>query len=134
MKASGSLHPVPVKSKIWNQVGMNLIGPLPHTPRGNKYIITLTNYFSNTRQKQRKGGRLDDAFKGPYIVNRSLGKGIYEIQSEGGKVLKQKVNIGRIKVYRKRDLVNQNGNMTNKAKVDEDDETVWTLRMAQRKN
>ena len=65
---------------------------------------------------------MDDAFKGPYIVNRSLGKGIYEIQSEDGKVLKQKVNIGRIKVYRKRDLVNQNGNMTKKAKVDEDDD------------
>ena len=30
-------------------------------------------------------------------------------------MLKQKVNIGRIKVYRKRDLVNQNGNMTKKA-------------------
>ena len=45
-KVSGSLHPVPVKSKIWNQVGMDLIGPLPHTPRGNKYIITLTDCFS----------------------------------------------------------------------------------------
>ena len=33
-KASGSLHPVPIKSKIWNQVGMDQIGPLPHTPRG----------------------------------------------------------------------------------------------------
>ena len=50
--------------------------------------------------------------KGSYIVNRSLGKGIYEIQSEGGKVLKQEVNIGRIKVYRKRDLVDQNKKKT----------------------
>ena len=25
---------------------MNLIGPLTETPRGNKYIITLTDYFS----------------------------------------------------------------------------------------
>ena len=25
---------------------MDLIGPLPETPRGNKYIITLTDYFS----------------------------------------------------------------------------------------
>ena len=65
---------------------------------------------------------MNDVFKGPYIVNRCLGKGIYEIQSEGGKVLKQKGNIGRIKVYRKRDLVNHNGNMTKKAKVNEDDD------------
>ena len=25
---------------------MDLIGPLPETPRGNKYVITLTDYFS----------------------------------------------------------------------------------------
>ena len=25
---------------------MDLIGPMPETPRGNKYIITLTDYFS----------------------------------------------------------------------------------------
>ena len=37
-------------------------------------------------------------------------------------MLKQKVNIGRIKVYRKRDLVNQNGIMTKKAKVDENND------------
>ena len=25
---------------------MDLIGPMPVTPRGNKYVITLTDYFS----------------------------------------------------------------------------------------
>ena len=25
---------------------MDLIGPLPKTPRGNQYIITLTDYFT----------------------------------------------------------------------------------------
>ena len=45
-KASGLLHSVPVKSKIWNQVGMDLIGPLPHTPRGNKYIIVCESFYS----------------------------------------------------------------------------------------
>ena len=45
-KTVGSLHPVPVKSKFWSQVGMDIIGPLPVTTRGNKYIITLTDYFS----------------------------------------------------------------------------------------
>ena len=45
-KAAGSLNPIPVPSKLWSQVGMDLIGPLPETPRGHKYIITLTDYFS----------------------------------------------------------------------------------------
>ena len=40
------LHPIPVKAQIWHQVGMDLIGPLPETSLGNKYIITLTDYFS----------------------------------------------------------------------------------------
>ncbi len=46
MKQTGCLHPIPVKSKLWCQVGMDLIGPLPITSRGNKYIATLTDYFS----------------------------------------------------------------------------------------
>ena len=46
VKQSGCLHPIPVKSGLWHQVGMDLIGPLPTTPRGNKYIVTLTDYFS----------------------------------------------------------------------------------------
>ena len=25
---------------------MDLIGPVPEPPRGNKYIVTLTDYFS----------------------------------------------------------------------------------------
>ena len=45
-KAVGGLHPIPVKPNIFHQVGMDLIGPLPETPRGNKYVITLTDYFS----------------------------------------------------------------------------------------
>ena len=33
-------------AQLWHQVGMNLIGPLTETPRGNKYIVTITDYFS----------------------------------------------------------------------------------------
>ena len=40
------LHPIPVKAQIWHQVGMDLIGLLPETSLGNKYIITLTDYCS----------------------------------------------------------------------------------------
>ena len=45
-KVSGSLRPIPVPSKLWAQLGMDLIGPMPKTPRGNQYIVTLTDYFS----------------------------------------------------------------------------------------
>ena len=45
-KASGPLKPIPVPSKLWAQLGMDLIGPMPKMPRGNHYIITLTDYFS----------------------------------------------------------------------------------------
>lgn len=30
----------------WHMVGMDLIGPLKTTPQGNKYILTLTDYFT----------------------------------------------------------------------------------------
>ena len=71
-KSTASLHPIPVKSRVWNQVfsyfhsiykinasvkshtlmmtfcqvGIDLIGPLPQTARGNRYIVTLMDYFS----------------------------------------------------------------------------------------
>lgn len=31
---------------MWDLIGMDLIGPLKLTPRGNKYILTVTDYFS----------------------------------------------------------------------------------------
>ena len=43
--SSEELHPIPVKAQMWAEVGVDLIGPLTETPRGNKYIITLTDYF-----------------------------------------------------------------------------------------
>ena len=44
-KQAGILHPIVVEPKLWHQVGMDLIGPLRETARGNKYIVTLTDYF-----------------------------------------------------------------------------------------
>ncbi len=45
-KSVGTLHPIPVESRLFYQMGIDLIGPLPQTPRGNRYIVTLTDYFS----------------------------------------------------------------------------------------
>ena len=59
--------------------------------------------IENTAQKERKGGKLDDAFLGPYTIHKSLGKGIYKVMNQKGVILKKKVNISRIKMYKKRD-------------------------------
>ncbi|KAL5516472.1 hypothetical protein EMCRGX_G001810 [Ephydatia muelleri] len=40
------LHPVPVPNSSWKQIGIDLIGPLPTTTNGNKYVIVVTDYFS----------------------------------------------------------------------------------------
>ena len=44
-KQRPELHPIPV-TDVWNQIGIDIVGPLPETVRGNKYIITVTDYFS----------------------------------------------------------------------------------------
>ena len=40
------LHPVPVVS-VWYQIGIDFIGPIsPPSTQGNKYILTVCDYFS----------------------------------------------------------------------------------------
>ena len=55
--------------------------------------------LENSRQKQRKGGKMDDRYTGPYIIHRHIGKGVYELRNSQGTILKQKVNVNRLKVY-----------------------------------
>ncbi len=57
--------------------------------------------MENTAQKQRKGGKLEPVWLGPYTVHRHVGKGLYEL-SKGGKVVKKKANIARLKSYKTR--------------------------------
>ena len=45
-KTVATLHPIPVKSEVWHQLGMDLVGPLQQTSRGFKYIMTVTDYYS----------------------------------------------------------------------------------------
>ena len=44
-KPSAQLHPIKVKDTVWHRIGIDLVGPLPETSRGNKYLITCTCYF-----------------------------------------------------------------------------------------
>ena len=45
-KFTAELHPIPVKDKVWDTIGVDLIGPLPETAGGNKYIMTVSCLFS----------------------------------------------------------------------------------------
>ena len=40
------LNSVAVPDTPWRQVGLDLIGPLPETDFGYKYVATMTDYFS----------------------------------------------------------------------------------------
>ena len=75
--------------------------------------------LENTAQKQRKGGKLEPAWLGPYVVHRCIGKGLYEL-SRDGKVVKKKANVARLKIYVKRaseDDMQASGPATKKSKV-----------------
>ena len=52
-KAAGGLHPIPVEPKLWHQVGMDLIGPMPETPRGKEGIDT-SSFLQTTSLSGRK--------------------------------------------------------------------------------
>ena len=38
-------HFIPFQ-EAWYQVGMDLVGPLPVTPAGNKFLMTITDYYT----------------------------------------------------------------------------------------
>ena len=59
--------------------------------------------LENTAQKQRKGGKMVPLWLGPYIINRNVGKGLYELCDMTGKVIKKKANINRLKIFMRRD-------------------------------
>jgi hypothetical protein len=41
----GPLHPIPV-GEPFSKIGIDIVGPLPITEKGNKYIIVATDYFT----------------------------------------------------------------------------------------
>ena len=48
--------------------------------------------LENTAQQQRKGGKMEPLRLGPYVINRCLGKGIYELKNMKGEVLKKSLD------------------------------------------
>ena len=66
-------------------------------PEGSQVLL------ENTAQKERKGGKMDKVWLGPYVINQHLGKGVYELRNMDGSVMKKKVNINRLKPYIQRE-------------------------------
>lgn len=53
-------------------------------------VVGTRVLLENTHQKQRKGGKLEPLWLGPYTISRDLGKGVYELKNEEGQILKKK--------------------------------------------
>eukprot|EP00731_Ephydatia_muelleri_P016443 Em0009g867a len=66
----------------------------------NELQVGTTVLNKNTRQKQCKGGKMDDRWLGPYPINRCIGRGVYELKNMEEAVLMTKVNVNRLKVYK----------------------------------
>ena len=47
--------------------------------------------------KQRKGGKMEKLWLGPYTIHTHLGKGVYELRNKAGHVMKKAANINRLK-------------------------------------
>ena len=62
------------------------------------------------RNSQRKGGKLDDKFSGPYVIDEIMDLGIARLRTLKGKVLKKGVPIKQLQKYNKKD---DEGNYSN---------------------
>ena len=45
-KPAGFLHPIDAPSGPFQMIGMDYLGPFPETSHGNKYVLTITDYFT----------------------------------------------------------------------------------------
>ena len=42
IKETAVLHPIPIKTEVWHQIGIDLVGPLKLTRRGNRYVLFIS--------------------------------------------------------------------------------------------
>ena len=48
--------------------------------RKHQSVILTGGTVENTKQKQRKGGKLENLWLGPYVVHQDVGKGVYQLR------------------------------------------------------
>ena len=71
------------------------------------------------RNSQRKGGKLDDKFSGPYVIDKITDLGIVRLRALKGKVLKKGVPIKQLQKYNKKD---DEGNYSNTSSETENED------------
>ena len=104
-----------IKSEIKKKVKGNIEKAqekqkLHYDRRHNKSVGFRLNdkvLMRNSRDDDRKGGKLTKSWSGPYLVKECLPKGLYRLSDIKGKPLKRKVNASRLKKY----LSNENKNL-----------------------
>ena len=63
------------------------------------YPVGSKVWLKNMSKTHRMGGKLDDAYLGPYTVAEVVDKGCYQLQNESGKKLKKLYNGVLLKEY-----------------------------------
>ena len=71
------------------------------------------------RNSQRKGGKLEDKFSGPYVIDEITDLGIARLRTRKGKVLKKGVPIKQLHKYNKKD---DEGNYSNMSSATENED------------
>ena len=71
------------------------------------------------RNSQRKGGKLDDKFTGPYIIDKITDLGIARLHTPKGKILKKGVPIKQLQKYNKPDDDDNYSNTSNEIEKEE---------------
>ena len=61
-----------------------------------KYPIGMEVLVENTADKQRKGGKLNPAWLGPYVINKEIGKGVYELRNKKGDIKSMSIGLSCI--------------------------------------
>ena len=54
----------------------------------------------NSKNKSRKGGKLENTWTSPFCIQELLGKGRYRLKTESGEILKQTIHCARLKLCR----------------------------------
>ena len=88
------LRQITITSKVWHLVGMDLIGQLKTTIKGNKYILTLVDYYSkwceaipiSNKEAQTVVAALSDVFARNSTPSRIISDNGGEFTSDVGAV------------------------------------------------
>lgn len=75
---------------------------------GNKAIYASINqklsvgakvWLRNSRKDSKKGDKMEEKWTGPYTIEEDTGKGSYRLKNKSGTILKNAVNIARLKLH-----------------------------------